>query len=109
MLAVILLFVCFFLGDFKSKPQSSCSFQPWLKVSALDPAKVRVPKLPSIYLDQVLADSLKPSSSSSELCSPSTYSQSTSSFLKPHQTQQQSHRSPWLHIILPRLNSSSFP
>ncbi|MED6287930.1 hypothetical protein CHARACLAT_021398, partial [Characodon lateralis] len=34
-------------GDFKSKPQSSCNFQPWLKVSALHPANVKVPKLPN--------------------------------------------------------------
>ncbi|MEQ2312913.1 hypothetical protein AMECASPLE_036311 [Ameca splendens] len=68
-------------GDFKSKPLSSCNFQPWLKTS----------------------QSLRPPPS--ESCSSSSNSQVTFNFLKPNQTQQQSHSSPWLHIILPHQNS----
>ncbi|MEQ2308418.1 hypothetical protein AMECASPLE_028124 [Ameca splendens] len=37
---------------------------PWLQVPALHPAKVKFPGSQGIYLDQVLADSSKPLSSS---------------------------------------------
>ncbi|MED6281531.1 hypothetical protein CHARACLAT_022514, partial [Characodon lateralis] len=51
-------------GDFKSKLQSSCNSQPWLHVPALHPAKLKFSGSQGIYLDQVLADSSKPLSSS---------------------------------------------
>ncbi|KAK5623116.1 hypothetical protein CRENBAI_019564 [Crenichthys baileyi] len=57
-------FLALALGDFKSKLQSSCNSQPWLQVLALHPAKVKFPSSQGIYLDQVLADSSKPLSSS---------------------------------------------
>ncbi|MEQ2189701.1 hypothetical protein GOODEAATRI_028032 [Goodea atripinnis] len=56
--------MCSFPGDFKSKLQSSCNSQPWLQVPALYPAKVKFPGSQGICLDQVLADSSKPLSSS---------------------------------------------
>ncbi|MED6238514.1 hypothetical protein ATANTOWER_023578 [Ataeniobius toweri] len=56
--------MCSFLGEFQSKLQSSCNFQPWFQVPALHPAKVKFPSSQGIYLDQVLADSSKPLSSS---------------------------------------------
>ncbi|MED6280506.1 hypothetical protein CHARACLAT_011567 [Characodon lateralis] len=54
-------------GDFKSKPQSSCNFQPWLKVSACILPKSKCLSFQIIYLDQVQADSSKPSSSSKRI------------------------------------------
>ncbi|MEQ2250060.1 hypothetical protein ILYODFUR_036001 [Ilyodon furcidens] len=56
--------MCSFLGEFQSKLQSFCNVQPWLQVPALHPAKVKFPSSQGIYLDQVLADSSKPLSSS---------------------------------------------
>ncbi|MEQ2246027.1 hypothetical protein ILYODFUR_034046, partial [Ilyodon furcidens] len=50
--------------DLRSKPESSCNSQPMLQVPALHPAKVKFPGSQGIYLDQVLADSSKPLSSS---------------------------------------------
>ncbi|MEQ2315162.1 hypothetical protein AMECASPLE_019262 [Ameca splendens] len=45
-------------GEFQSKLQSSCNFQPWLQVPALQPAKVKFPSSQGIYLDQKLTTTL---------------------------------------------------